>query len=421
MVCRPGRAPWRRPISRYRRSMAIRALLSNRQFGADRQAPQHPALAVIIVDREMLATAVVPDADRALLPAQAGGEFRPGAMRLQEIDQRPAFLVGPVLAADRVARIDVERLLAGLGMGAHDRVLRHVAFGVIGVAHLHVLVFGAAAAAAVAPHPGAVNADEPAEHRLHAGRQCLVGEVLVRHHRVAAERRHLTGVQHRADRRAFGIGRVRLPGAADILLLVGLFAQFEDLREAGHAFDKGIIRRLGEVPGETQHVGGAELLVAHIDREVSEEGVVDLRPGPVAEGLAQIDAADLGAESAGEGTHRDRLVIHRVLLRRRARQKGNVILSASAHRRRPPAANGFCDCPAEPHNLASAPGNPEWERLLWNSALRSFSPITRSLRPNWRSRWRNAASTPSGPPSIRISRCRGGPGPTRNWASATTM
>src|SRR6476646_7543277 len=59
---------------------AIRALLSDRQLGADRQAPQHAPLAMIVVDREMLATAIVPDRDRALLPAQAGGEFRPGAV-----------------------------------------------------------------------------------------------------------------------------------------------------------------------------------------------------------------------------------------------------------------------------------------------------------------------------------------------------
>src|ERR1700719_4906492 len=98
--------------------MAIRALLSNRQFGADRQAPQDASLAVIIVDREMLATAVVPDADRAPLPAQAGGEFRPGAVRLQEVDQWPAFFVGHVLEADCVAGIYVERPPPGLGMGA---------------------------------------------------------------------------------------------------------------------------------------------------------------------------------------------------------------------------------------------------------------------------------------------------------------
>ena len=112
-----------------------------------------------------------------------------------------------------------------------------------------------------------------------------------------------------------------MPGAADILLLVGLLAQFEDLRVIRQALDKRVIGRLGEVPRETQHVGGAELLVAHIDRKVVEEGVVDLRPGLVAEGLAQIDAANLGAESAGEGTDRDRLVIHGVLLRLLARPK----------------------------------------------------------------------------------------------------
>src|SRR5215469_5897322 len=91
--------------------------LSDRQFLADRQAPQHSTLALVVVDREVLATAIVPDRDRALFPADAGGEFRPRAMRLQEIDQRLALFLGHALEPDRVPVADVKRLAARLRVG----------------------------------------------------------------------------------------------------------------------------------------------------------------------------------------------------------------------------------------------------------------------------------------------------------------
>src|SRR5438034_9604044 len=82
--------------------------------------PVHdPAEAVVIVDRVVLGAAIVPEGERADLPAEAAGEFRPGLLREQEAQQRRALLLGHSLEAQRVAAIDVERLPPGLGMGAH--------------------------------------------------------------------------------------------------------------------------------------------------------------------------------------------------------------------------------------------------------------------------------------------------------------
>ncbi len=93
-----------------------------------------------------------------------------------------------------------------------------------------------------------------------------------------------------------------MPGAADIHRHVRLLAQLEDLREFGHALDKRVERRLGEIAGVAQHVGAAQFLIADVDRAIVEKGLVDLRPLPVAERLAQVDAGNLGTERAGERT-----------------------------------------------------------------------------------------------------------------------
>jgi len=129
--------------------------------------------------------------------------------------------------------------------------------------------------------------------------------------RVAAKGRHLARVEHRADRRLLQIGRVGMPGAADVLDHPRLLAQLENLREVGDALDKRVVGRLGEVAGVAQEVGAAQFLVADVDRAMGEKGVVDFGALPVAERQAQIDAADLGAERAAEGSHCDRLVGHR--------------------------------------------------------------------------------------------------------------
>ena len=57
------------------------------------------------------------------LPAEAAGEFGPDLVLPQEVEQRQAFLLGPALDAGGVGDRRVERLAAGLGMGAHDRML----------------------------------------------------------------------------------------------------------------------------------------------------------------------------------------------------------------------------------------------------------------------------------------------------------
>src|SRR5438132_11126658 len=90
-----------------------------RNLRAYRQPPHAPALAVVIVHREVLRAAVVPDRERARRPAHAAGEFRPRLLLLQELDERAALRFRHVLEADGVAAAEIKRLAAGIGMRAH--------------------------------------------------------------------------------------------------------------------------------------------------------------------------------------------------------------------------------------------------------------------------------------------------------------
>lgn len=56
-------------------------------------------------------------------PDEAAGEFRPGQVLAEEVEQRLALRLGHVLEAGGVGDVDEERLAAGLRMGADDRVL----------------------------------------------------------------------------------------------------------------------------------------------------------------------------------------------------------------------------------------------------------------------------------------------------------
>src|SRR5262245_51360498 len=97
-----------------------------RLIAFQRDAVHQAAIAVIIVDRIVLGAAIVPERDRARLPMEAAGELRPDLMPEQKIEDRRALLLAHVLEAHRVGDVDVERLAAGLRMGAHRRVLGHV-------------------------------------------------------------------------------------------------------------------------------------------------------------------------------------------------------------------------------------------------------------------------------------------------------
>src|SRR3954468_18481732 len=67
----------------------------------DGDAVHQAALAVIVVGGVVPGGAVVPKGDGAFAPAEAAGEFGPGGVTVEMLEQRPAVLGRPVLEAQR--------------------------------------------------------------------------------------------------------------------------------------------------------------------------------------------------------------------------------------------------------------------------------------------------------------------------------
>src|SRR5215471_4602263 len=74
---------------------AMRECLA-RPVAGEGDAVHDAALALVVVDRVMLGAAIVPERDRADLPAEAAGEFRTLVVREQILQQRCALLFGHV-------------------------------------------------------------------------------------------------------------------------------------------------------------------------------------------------------------------------------------------------------------------------------------------------------------------------------------
>src|SRR5262245_37176741 len=85
-----------------RRFFIARSRRSHRLVTADLDASQQAAERAGVAERDVLGAAIVPERDRALVPAVAEGELRPVAVLEQEVEQRPALGFGHALEAHRV-------------------------------------------------------------------------------------------------------------------------------------------------------------------------------------------------------------------------------------------------------------------------------------------------------------------------------
>jgi hypothetical protein len=83
---------------------------------------QEPAVSVIVVDGVVLGAAVVPERQRARMPAEPARELRAHLVSVEVMQERRALLLRHALESNRVGDVDVERAAARLGMQAHDRV-----------------------------------------------------------------------------------------------------------------------------------------------------------------------------------------------------------------------------------------------------------------------------------------------------------
>src|SRR5216683_5402691 len=152
----------------------------------------------IVVDREMLGAAIVPYGERARRPADPAGKLGTNGVDGEKVDKRRALGLGHVRKTNSMAAIEIERLAAGRGMGADDRVRRLVGFGIGETLKLHAADVSLTIDPSAAALEGrVVDADDAAEQLAHTLGQRLVGEVLVGEKRVATIGRRLLGIEQR--------------------------------------------------------------------------------------------------------------------------------------------------------------------------------------------------------------------------------
>src|SRR5690242_14016669 len=86
---------------------------SDRSRAGNLRAPHEAPEGSRIMDREMLAAAIIPESDRAGLPAKTTRKL--GAMSVLEqiLEQRPAFLLAHAFEALRVGAVDIKQLAPG--------------------------------------------------------------------------------------------------------------------------------------------------------------------------------------------------------------------------------------------------------------------------------------------------------------------
>ena len=63
--------------------------------------------AMIVVDRIVLSTSIVPERNRILLPSETAGELRFDLVFEEVLQQRCTFLIGPTLKALGMSNIDI--------------------------------------------------------------------------------------------------------------------------------------------------------------------------------------------------------------------------------------------------------------------------------------------------------------------------
>src|SRR5262249_28510431 len=102
---------------------ASAVLTSHGPFALHRDAGAGPGVRPVIPHRAVLGAAIVPERDGVLAPAEAALEQRVLRVLVQIGEHGVALVAGDPDDEPREAAVDIERFLAGHGMGAHHRML----------------------------------------------------------------------------------------------------------------------------------------------------------------------------------------------------------------------------------------------------------------------------------------------------------
>src|SRR6266566_10079615 len=96
---------------------------SHRPFTLHRHARAGAGVRPVVPHRAVLGAAVVPERNRVLGPAEAALEQRIFRVLIEIVQHRIALVARDADDVPREAAVDIERLLAGHGMGANHRML----------------------------------------------------------------------------------------------------------------------------------------------------------------------------------------------------------------------------------------------------------------------------------------------------------
>ena len=179
-------------------------------------------------------------------------------------------------------------------MGAHHRVRALDCLGVEALAHAAVIGEVALGLSRC------VHRVQRIEHLPHAVGERLVGEVHVGEHRVTANPRELTRIQHRAPWRSFQEGEVGVPSRTEIPRLVRLLHNLDDVRMSRKSVYVGVRFERTEAFGERAVLLRRQFLVAEEDHEVVVQRGADCLENLVGQRTGEVHTVDLCAERAGD-------------------------------------------------------------------------------------------------------------------------
>ena len=147
-----------------------------------------PPLAVIIVNGGMLGAAIIPERHGPRMPVHPARKCRLDHVVLQKLDDWATFLSAEALDMGAMGTTDIERLGAGIRVGADHWVLRFDLRGLIGAVDRHA-ANGAMmlAAAAGVFQIGIVNHDQAIKHGFHTIRQSVICRRCIGEKRITAK------------------------------------------------------------------------------------------------------------------------------------------------------------------------------------------------------------------------------------------
>ena len=263
-------------------------------------------VAVVVVDRVVHRAAVVPERDRADPPLEPARELGPDRVLEQEPQQRPALVLGHVDEAQRVRDVDVERLAPGL----RDACARPDARRRTRGSRVRRRCRGCGPRASsrrrrapsCSPRAGPRAAAASRARALRTRRTCSPTSCRRRAAEPRGRRASSPSAGARGTRCRCARCRRSSPSRAGASMTAMISGKPSMPRH------ERVLDRLADAPGEREERRRAELLVAEEHDEVLEPRPADLGHRLVGEVGREVDAADLGAERAGDRRHRDRAV-----------------------------------------------------------------------------------------------------------------